>query len=739
MMRLAAALASIAASGSVWAAAGGNAAPRFAKAVPVWTSEYAGLSNVQVRFSAKCPRAGAATVRLAGADAYRVEVNGEFAHYGPARAAKGFFRVDEIDVRADREENDISVVAQWSGCRNYYFPSNEAFLQAEVVADGKVVAATGAGGGFSAFSTDRVLDAPRYSSQRGFAEIYRVGSASGSPLPLEERPRKNLLERIAPMSRFELNRGLRLMACSTGRVAADGGVALPAGAFARIDAGMNDCGFFGFDVDVGKPGRLRFVFDEVLTEGKVDFRRMACHNVLEWVFDRPGRYRVETFEPYVWRYGDLSAEGGEFAVSDLHVRRYWNGEVGRASFHCSDPALERIFDAAVNTFAHNAVDVFTDCPGRERAGWLCDSFFTGRVNALLCGNCELERLFLQNYALPKSFDNLPAGMFPMCYPASYIRGRFIPNWAMWLVLETEEYLARSGDRQMVDAMRPKFEALVGYLKTFMNSDGLLEKLPSWVFVEWSHANSLVQDVNYPSNMTFAEVLDAMDRLYSMPELAAEARRMRETIRRQSWTGRWFSDNAVRGADGSLKTSGECTETCQYYAFFFHVATPETHRDLWRSLVADFGPSRRATGKFPEIWPSNAFIGNYLRLELLSRNGLSGKVMDETKGFFLGMAERTGTLWENDTPSASCDHGFASHAAVGLFRDVLGLRRVDYVGRKVWFEPPAGTGLSFCRGTLPVSPTEEVSAEWTVVDGVVQPKITLPAGWRQARSESRAEE
>ena len=43
----------------------------------------------------------------------------------------------------------------------------------------------------------------------------------------------------------------------------------------------------------------------------------------------------------------------------------------------------------------------------------------------------------------------------------------------------------------------------------LNQDGLLENLPAWVFVEWSHANEpkLVNEgVNYPSNMTYSEGL-----------------------------------------------------------------------------------------------------------------------------------------------------------------------------------------------------------------------------------------
>ena len=747
-----------------------TATPRFEKAEPVWASGQAEEMNSSVRFRAAFD-AGAGAVpflRITGTSAYRIRLNGRHVGYGPARSPKGFFRVDEWPLGAAMREgrNELEIDASGYNCNSYYLLDQPAFLQAEVVADGKILAATAAdGGGFAAESTERVRKVPWYSVQRTFAEAYRYGSGTRK-LALERRPDVRYLERIASYPKFELNDRVRVIsraravydlsaqakgssfvdtdgknpkfkAFAKGEfesnpwdaaqkvkfservpcvVAHDAPIALRAGESVRMDAGLNDCGFFGMAVNVAKPGRILFAFDEVLTDSEVDPRRATCCNCVEWRFERPGTYEVETFEPYVWRYADLTAIDGDFEVSGLHVRTYKNPDADRAAFRCSDPALEKVFEAARETFVQNAVDVFTDCPSRERAGWLCDSFFIGRVNKLLTGGTKLERLFLQNYAIADEFEHLPSGALPMCYPADNPKGRFIPNWAMWLVIEVEEYLKRSVDRATVDALKPRLVAFIEYMKTFRNSDGLLEKLPSWVFVEWSRANRLVQDVNYPSNMTWAEVLDVMNRLYGMPELAAEAEKVREAVRRQSWTGEWFCDNAVRQADGTLKLSGECTETCQYYAFFFRTATPRTHPKLWKTLVDDFGPKRldadmKTLKSHPEIWPSNAFIGNYLRLECLAREGLAGNILDETKGFFLYMAEQTGTLWEQISPTASCDHGFASHAAVYLFRDILGVKSIDVKSRKIIVEPPKDIGLDWCEGVLPVSPSETVTVRW----------------------------
>ena len=119
------------------------------------------------------------------------------------------------------------------------------------------------------------------------------------------------------------------------------------------------------------------------------------------------------------------------------------------------------------------------------------------------------------------------------------------------------------------------------------------------------------------------------------------------------------DNAVR-RDGKLVSSGERTEVCQYYAFFFGAATPQEHPELLRILVEDFGPDRAKNGEWPQIHPANAFIGNYLRLDMLMQLGYHDTVRQNIEGYFLYMAEKTGTLWENIGASASCNHGFASY-------------------------------------------------------------------------------
>lgn len=692
---------------------------RFEAAEPIWTTAEKGEINSSVVFTAPFEWDGASplSLRLAGCSVFKVFVNGAFAAYGPARGPHGWFRMDEWNLSrvARKGSNRLAILGVAYNTTTYYVVEHEPFLQAEVLAGGAVVRATG-DGRWDAHPAERVRKTRRYSIQRAQTEVYAVPGPlrwegwkrdgfAGGTLPVVRTPAVKLLERGAPYPAFGMDRTYRptaVLSVAPRTVGPDEGKYLwdetasilgrtypvaelardpaaewmklsiaPAAPFgggaAKVDAtrgvryegAIDDTGFLRIKVDVARPGRLLVAFDEILVDGRLDFlKRFGCNNVVEWDVEEPGEYEFETFEPYTFKFAEVFMPEGEATVEALELRTYKNPDATRPCT-LEDPADRKIFEAARETFAQNAVDVFTDCPSRERAGWLCDSFFTGPAESFFTGKNEIERTFLRNFALAEAFPHLPEGMLPMCYPADHANGNYIPNWAMWFVLELANYFDRTGDRGTVDLLRPRVEALLAFFERYRNADGALEDLPAWVFVEWSHANDpkLVKDgVNWPTNMTYADVLAKAARLYGRPELAERSEKLRALVRERSYDGAWFRDNAKQP---------DVTETCQYYAFFHGVASPETHPALWKRLTDEFGPERKGRGLYEEIWPSNAFIGNLLRLAVLKREGLGEQVSREIRGYYLKMAETTGTLWEHDRPEASCNHGFASYVAVLL--------------------------------------------------------------------------
>ena len=753
-------------------------------AKPVWPegreAEMNGRFGFVARFSVDRPERP--VLRVTGSTVYRIFLDGCFAGYGPARGPEGAFRVDVWPLAVEAAgEHFVAVEVAAYNCNTYYFMDQPPFLQAEVVLGGRALAATGPDGAFEAFEVNHIAKISRYGFQRGFGEgvrartgddAWRLGKG-GSPLTLARRPAVADLPRRAaypdfhilqthvvtntvssrrpemparksryltgqskgfkcyPQSALEYDIPTEIKRIETKPAALpcprSGPFTLVDGQGVVFDVGRNVTGFVRLKVRCRASAKVRVIFDEIASDGWfVDGLRAGCGNMLVYDLTAAGDYAFESFEPYTMRFLHVVALEGSVDLEPPTVRTYESPSADGATFASSDVRLDRIFMAARETFKQNAVDVFTDCPGRERAGWLCDSFWTGRASALLTGSCNLEDLFVENFALAPGFPDIEKGMLPMVYPGDHPDGLYIPNWALWFVLQLDEYRRRGGDWALVRRLEPRVRELLNAFRSrYRNADGLLEDLQGWVFVEWSHANECCKGVNYPSNMLWAGALAAAARLYGWEDCRNESERVLAKVREQSWDGAWFHDHAVRDARGQLALRPDRTEVCQYSAFFFGAATAESHPALWRTLVSDFGPCRRERKLHPEIWPANAFIGNYLRLELLSRAGLGRQVLEEAVGYFLKMADRTGTLWEHDDTRASCCHGFASHLAVVCARDALGLT-INLAGKSVSFAPPEN-GLSRCSGEFPV-PGGVVKASWSRANGEIEVDLDIPEGW-----------
>lgn len=792
----------------------------FAAAKPIWLEGKERERNLTVGFRAVMD-VGAPTkavVRIAASTVYRAFLNGAFLGYGPARGPKGWFRVDQWDLtdRLIPGKNVIAIEVAGYNIKSYYLLKQPSFLQAEIVRDGDAVAYTGSDDASTGFAArrlpERVQKVEKYSYQRVFAEVYKLGvdhdawrrdpAVAFDSEPCSTLAEKGLLPRrisypafdvayatrhastctmvkrtdaftpaksdqIAtadleclgfPESELEAVASAELQGYITTSVTPvdqplpqNAKLDLVPGSCHIVDFGMNRIGFIGATVTCTAPTRLFLTFDEVCVQngtwavtksetnpvfglnetridGDVQVERMFCVNAV--AYELPvGTFALESFEPYALRYLKPIVLGGACAIDNMYVREYITPDVTEPMLTSSDSRLDRLFAAGVKTFKDNTVDLFMDCPSRERGPWLCDSFFTARACKDLTGHTLYEKNQFENYLLPETFDEyLPDGMIPMCYPSDVFRKNgFIPNWALWFILQLEEYATRSGDRAMVDALRPRVEGIIDYFKPFKNSDGLLEKLDGWVFVDWYAGNSFGSDpdypcVNYPTNMLFAATLDCVNRLYNVPELAIEAGAMRHTIRAQSFDGEFFVDNALR-RNGKLEITQNRTEVCQYYAFYFDVASPQTHPQLWKTLTEHFGPQRESTKKYPEILPASAFIGFMLRFEILSRYGRPDLIPDDASGYFLHMADATGTLWEHATPIQSCDHGFASHIVHVFYRDILGIYNVDTIKKTVHVRLNA-LDMQSCQGVLP-TPDGSISLEWHMDNDVIVYRLTTP--------------
>ena len=680
----------------------------FTKALPVWLKGLDKEMNIQAEYTAEFKKAPDTVLRIAGATYYRVYINGILLHYGPARCAGGYARVDVVEIPQSMlsENNKIVIQAVNYYCNSFASVMQAGFIVAEIVSGESCLAATGYD--FKGYrASARLQKVMRYSSQRQFSEVWDMNIPAEeyelcrpdtdikylprrAPMPdltenvfdnaqcvgsftycEPERPHKKqgFIDMISPTCLgFPLEEVVerpvhvfdQMDYEITENPVSLSGLRLEKGKFAFINCKVNYSGMIRVKFSAKENSKIFIVFDERLIDNKFSYANWALNNVIQ--VSGKGDIDFTSFEVYGFRFAAIYAVEGDVTLESFSIINYKNPIKNPPALNCDDAELQGIYSAAVETLRQNAVDIYTDCPTRERAGWLCDSYYSAMAEYAFTGGTAVEDDFVENYLLQESPD-VPKGMLPMCYPGNQFNKNFIPQWAMWFVLEMEGYIKRNPGFDKNRFKKVAYD-LLDFFRPFENEYTLLEDLPKWNFVEWSKANDWVKGVNFPTNMLYSRILCIIGDMFGDASLNEKAQKIRKSVIELSYNGTFFRDQAERDENGKLVVHPDrITEVCQYYAFRFGCLKSEDFPELYKILTTDFYPN---TEKYPDIPKVNAFIGMYVRMELLYEWGLEEKLIDEIKAFFGHMAQYTGTLWEHkEIDRGSLNHGFASYVGALL--------------------------------------------------------------------------
>lgn len=714
----------------------------FLKAKPIWLEGMEKEMNLQAGFKAKLVKESGKIyqIKISVGYVYRLFINGIFVCYGPARAAHGYARVDRVDITEKLKdgENIIAIETVGYNVNSYYLINQTPFVCCEVEAGGKVIVATGYDfGGFRLF--ERVQKCHRYSYQRPFPDVWKLcrenvryhwtlHEVAYEPT-VEVDTNVEFLERKAMMPEFKVadcakiteagvfescvcpetvlhqryidkkegrflcfpNVDLdetplydyyRAKKIKRNNIENAGKICISAGEYVLVDMTRNFTGFVKMQVVSPKDSKFIVAMDEVLKDGAPSpAEKMNTNAIMSYELTKSMRtYDIESFECYGFRYALVMVTKGKIVLEKFSVREYVYPMKNIPSLNTDDAVLQDIYNAAIETYRQNVVDIYMDCPTRERAGWLCDSYYTAQSEWHFTGDCKVEEDFIENFMLYRRRDNIPEGMLPMCYPADHYDENFIPQWGIWFVLELEQYLKRNPKTNKEDYKKLCY-SLIHFFKCYENAEGLTEKPPGWNFVEWSKANEWVHDINYPTNMMYARLMEIVGTLYGDNMLIEKCETLRTKIMEKSFDGALFIDNAIYNEGGIAINTENRSEVCQYYAIFFGLVknlNDPKFAFLKNAVFNIFGPLREKNGLLPDVEYANALMGIYIRMELLYGFGEYDKLLEEIKIYFGKMAELTGTLWEKNAVCASLNHGFASFAGVMAYKCVEKLRVVKHL-------------------------------------------------------------
>ncbi len=667
-------------------------------------------------------------LKITGATLYSIYLNGKFIFYGPARAPHGYLRCDDIYLDVKDEENTLCVLVAGYNCPSFYTMNIKSFIQAEILENGNVIKYTGSD--FTAISLDslREREVFRYSYQRGFNEVWHFDNTDNvsnwmtedfvsEPLneyhldmELIERGFENPKFSVVPFNEAKSHGRFRhkddfksydkrhisglnyriigydknmvksdIMSAVHGVYFEDALCDMTTNRYAFYDFGRINTGFICADISALEDSEIYFVFSETLSENGQPNSGIAgtdTQNIIKYTLKKSDKpYKLQSFEAYSFRYLTILVRFGSIEAKNVSLCEYVYPISDNTKFKCADDELSLIFEAARQTFIQNTIDCYMDCPGRERAGWLCDSFFTAQAAQIFEGGGKTEELFLKNFIMAKDIPGIDYHLLPMCYPGD--NNGVITQWVMWYILELRDYLKRRSDA--AEYYRKFVYGFLDYLNEFELDCGLLKKLDGWNFIEWSDANEFVaeSDISYPTNMLYAAIIDAAAQIYADSALFQKADGIRKTVVDMSFNGELFCDGAVL-KDGEYINLPNISEACQYYAIFTDTAKKgdSAFEKFFDTVINTFGYGRKLRSERPTVAYASVFIGYSIRMLCLLKLGENQKLLNEIKELYGSMARKTLTLWEHDKPIASLNHGLSSVAGALIIKALTGIEEIN---------------------------------------------------------------
>ncbi|MBR6808376.1 MAG: hypothetical protein IKM46_08365 [Clostridia bacterium] len=680
----------------------------FKKALPIWLRGLENEKNIQAKFVARFKGGKNTVLKITGATFYKISLNDKIVHYGPSPAARGYARVDMVMLdTVPNGEYTLTVEAAGYNCYSYASVKQTSYVIAEICDSEQVIAWTGHD--FKGYRVNsREQKVLRYSFQRHFTEIWNTSvKDTEHPTAVLELNIK-FLKRRAPLPDIGFET-IRKAYCKDSFTVKPNDLAVPdfqgavygkdrcdvdlfpfdeigekpiklfseleyyaenkpcdlpcslnTNEYAVFECKANTCGLLSLKYSASPSTKLLIVFDEKLRDGRFHCASWESFNVIE--LNTSGKGSFTSFEVYGFKYFAVFVLDGSLEINEAGVITVLAPLNNIPTLNCDDEEILRIYDAACQSARCNTLGIFMDCPTRERAGWLCDSYFTSQAIYTLDGNTDLEDDFIENF-LYADEQWLPPGMLPMCYPADHPNGNFIPQWAMWYILELDQYKDRN---RSVSVGNYRFLSyrLLEYFESHENELGLLEDLDGWNFVEWSKANDWTAGINFPTNMLYCKILSIIGTWYNDDKLLKKSDKLKQRIIEMSYDGCFFRDQALRNSENTPQVLEHISEVCQYYAFMFEVADGDRFDALRHVLITEFSTDRAF---HEDIEGVDALMGMYMRMELLLKWGHHEQLIGEVKSFFGHMASITGTLWEKKHMTNSLNHGFTSYLTVVLLR------------------------------------------------------------------------
>ena len=488
-----------------------------------------------------------------------------------------------------------------------------------------------------------------------------------------------------------------------------------------IDMGQNLAGYPEITVRGNAGERLKLTPGETLDKnGLVDQRQTGRPHYYTYILK--GSLQAEIWHPrfsyYGYRY--LQIEGDIDVLKKVESCFVYNSAERIGSFECSNPrinATHQIIDRAIRS---NWQAVWTDCPSREKLGWLEQDWLNGEA---LVYNYDARRMIeqtMQNIVDAQHDD----GSMPEIAPEyTQFTGTWArpfqesPEWGGAIIALPMLYWQHYGDMDLADqhydAMKRYLAYLVSQDSCFILNMGLgdwYDYGPGKAGFSKNTPTALVSTAHYYQWMCYMYVM--AKRLGHKQD--AEWYNLRADSIRHSFNRTFYDAQKKTYATGS-----QCSLALPLY---LKMVPEGDYQAVLQNLIKDIKAhgNRLTTGDIGNRYLFSVLIQNDQRELLYTMLN-----HDDVPGYGYQIKKGHTTLTEQWNPDlgASMNHFMMAHIENFLIPDLLGIRRT---GELIEIHPHPVGDLTWCKGST-MSAYGEVKVSWQITNGTFALDIDIPLG------------
>jgi alpha-L-rhamnosidase len=503
-----------------------------------------------------------------------------------------------------------------------------------------------------------------------------------------------------------------------------------------LDVSHLTTGYPELTVSGGRGTTIRQTYTEALVDDKGDKgnrNEIAGKHISglsdEFISDGSAH---RTFLPLAWRawrYLQLDVSTADEPLQVERLRTWFTvypfQEHGY--FHSDDPSLASIWEIGWRTARLDAHDTYMDTPYWERLQYVGDTRIQALISYVVAGDDRLARQAIEAF----NDSRIPDGITHSDYPSNSTQ--YIPTFSLlWIGMLHDFWLYRR-DPDFVRSQLRGTRTVLDWFLRYQRRDGLLARLPWWLFVDWAKdfkdgvppqdpdGGSVPIALQYVEALRYAAEMEAA---YGDQNRAvayqASADRAVAAIRKLCW-------NQKYGLIADTPAQTHFSQHANILAVWLDVVPRQDQKAVMTKILSsELGPGAAgsvASEPLPPMSEATYYFRFYLA-RAVEHAGMGDEYLRLLQPWRNMIALGLTTWAETPEPTRSDSHAWSAHPNFDLLTIVAGIHPKTSGFKLVTVEPHLGK-LQHVSASVP-SPNGEIAVEYKRENDGVKADIRLPA-------------